>query len=621
MKRKRYVEAETHYRRAADLYPDNVVLREKLGTVKVKLGELEAAAAIFQEILDVYPGDIWVANRLADAFRFLDRFADAKQLLSRSLAKHPRSSRLRIMALFFDCLPEDNPEIQQALCGELPNYSSGYYPAVSTPPGFTFARKSIAYNNFTSELVNVVNNRRITTGQPGSYAKTIHILGSSQVYSSCNEDGHTIVSQVQQKCNSSASAPIRVVNRGVGGQMVDHALIQVLTIEMAPGDIVVVAPLLEITTQKRGNFEEVVSYIREIEKVCRSRGAHFFVTFFPTIFLMKNPSKRELDLQRMTAGKFWLGRYRARIRKNRAKLLSAVEDLNVRRIDMEDILDRPHTLGEIFVDWEHFNYRANHLMADAMYRQLAPVLTADAPAPAPHSPNRELKMKAIQKMQKTALDHFSTKSDIIAWVKEARHSDFDGCGKIGAVVMNCNPFTYGHQHLVRQAASMVDGLYVFVVEEDKSFFRFSDRFAMVSRGVADIGGRIHVVPSGKFIISSFSFAEYFAKEEAVTPPDPTVDVVLFGSVIAHSLRITHRFVGEEPFCLTTNEYNDTMMFLLPDMGVEMHVIPRLENDREAISATAARRALRDNDMDTLRRLTPPTTMEILVQGKYIGHAE
>lgn len=41
--------------------------------------------------------------------------------------------------------------------------------------------------------------------------------------------------------------------------------------------------------------------------------------------------------------------------------------------------------------------------------------------------------------------------------------------KIGAIVMNCNPFTLGHRYLIETASKQVDTLYIFVVEENKSF--------------------------------------------------------------------------------------------------------------------------------------------------------
>jgi len=46
-----------------------------------------------------------------------------------------------------------------------------------------------------------------------------------------------------------------------------------------------------------------------------------------------------------------------------------------------------------------------------------------------------------------------------------------GAGKrIAAVVVNCNPFTLGHRHLIETAAAANDTVHVFVVTEDRSVF-------------------------------------------------------------------------------------------------------------------------------------------------------
>ena len=58
-------------------------------------------------------------------------------------------------------------------------------------------------------------------------------------------------------------------------------------------------------------------------------------------------------------------------------------------------------------------------------------------------------------------------------------------GKVGAAVMNCNPFTIGHRYLIETAAKECDLLYIFVLSEDKSEFSFADRLEMVKRGTAD----------------------------------------------------------------------------------------------------------------------------------------
>lgn len=53
--------------------------------------------------------------------------------------------------------------------------------------------------------------------------------------------------------------------------------------------------------------------------------------------------------------------------------------------------------------------------------------------------------------------------------------------KVGAIVMNANPFTYGHRYLVEEALKCYDYLIVFVVEEDKSELPFDDRVRSLAK--------------------------------------------------------------------------------------------------------------------------------------------
>ena len=57
-------------------------------------------------------------------------------------------------------------------------------------------------------------------------------------------------------------------------------------------------------------------------------------------------------------------------------------------------------------------------------------------------------------------------------------ADLDKTKKIGAVVVNCNPFTLGHKFLIEESSKRVDTLIVFVVSEDESVFTFNERFAI-----------------------------------------------------------------------------------------------------------------------------------------------
>ena len=183
----------------------------------------------------------------------------------------------------------------------------------------------------------------------------------------------------------------------------------------------------------------------------------------------------------------------------------------------------------------------------------------------------------------------------------------------GSIVMNCNPFTKGHRYLIEYASKQVDRLYIFVVNEDKSFFKFEDRFEMVKEGTSDIGNVV-VVPSGKFIISSLTFPEYFMKDYVKEKNfDVSLDVETFCKHIAPPLCIKKRYVGEEPFDPVTENYSESMRRILPQYGMEFYEIPRLALDESrVINATRVRQLLKEKDYTELEEYVPQSTYRILV---------
>ena len=189
---------------------------------------------------------------------------------------------------------------------------------------------------------------------------------------------------------------------------------------------------------------------------------------------------------------------------------------------------------------------------------------------------------------------------------------------IGAIVMNCNPFTRGHMYLIEQALKQVEFLYVFVVEEDLSEFSFKDRFAIVKENCRGFNN-VKVLPSGRYMISSFTFAEYFKKDDLQDQNIiPVKDVNLFGSAIAPCLNIKTRFVGEEPFDKVTRQYNEAMKRMLGDFGINLVEIPRLQfPNGEVINATKVRRLLKEGNIKACRAyLTEATYSYIIKSDKY-----
>lgn len=179
--------------------------------------------------------------------------------------------------------------------------------------------------------------------------------------------------------------------------------------------------------------------------------------------------------------------------------------------------------------------------------------------------------------------------------------------KIAALVMNANPFTLGHQYLVEKAARENDLLHLFIVSEDASLVPFKVRKQLVMEGTAHLDN-ICYHDSGPYIISNATFPSYFQKDEnAVIESHAMLDLTIF-TEIARTLGINRRYVGEEPNSLVTGIYNQIMSEKLPENGIECVIVPRKTDGEKAISASTVRQAIKDNDMDTLRKLVPESTL-------------
>lgn len=188
----------------------------------------------------------------------------------------------------------------------------------------------------------------------------------------------------------------------------------------------------------------------------------------------------------------------------------------------------------------------------------------------------------------------------------------DAAKTIGAIVMNANPFTKGHRYLVEQAAAQCDVLHLFVVEEDRSVFPFAHRLALVEQGTSDLAN-VRVHPGGPYIISDATFPRYFLKEtDDAAVMQTELDAQVFAAAIAPALNITVRFVGTEPNCGLTDQYNRALQAVLPQHGIRLVEIPRIQSGDQAISASRVRAMLAQGcGVEELADLLPPTTAAYL----------
>jgi len=139
---------------------------------------------------------------------------------------------------------------------------------------------------------------------------------------------------------------------------------------------------------------------------------------------------------------------------------------------------------------------------------------------------------------------------------------------------------------------------------------------LVKRGTADLPN-VTVLPTGPYLISSATFPTYFLKEQSQTEQiHCLLDIEVFCKYYAPKFGITRRYVGTEPLCAVTNQYNEALAAFLPEKGIELRQLVRKEIDGTPVSASAVRAALEQKDSETLRKIVPQTTFDYLTT-KYL----
>ena len=276
--------------------------------------------------------------------------------------------------------------------------------------------------------------------------------------------------------------------------------------------------------------------------------------------------------------------------------------------DCSKLFDHPNKIGEWFTDSTlHTNAKGNQAIGTYM----GDVLEKTNSLYLAEKPEEELKKQSKQEDILEKVNHkFELKelNEYLQWVKKHKKQG----EKHGAIVMNCNPFTRGHQYLIEIAASKVDVLYIFVVEENRSFFPFKDRMDLVKKGTAHLNNVV-VLPSGKFIISATTFPGYFYKDgNKEIEVDTSFDIEIFGKYIAPALDIKIRFAGEEPNDFVTRKYNEEMEETLPKHNVEFIEIKRKEAGGQVISASLVRKLLEKRDFEKIKPLVPQDTFNYLI---------
>ncbi|WNZ93284.1 [citrate (pro-3S)-lyase] ligase [Streptococcus iniae] len=177
-----------------------------------------------------------------------------------------------------------------------------------------------------------------------------------------------------------------------------------------------------------------------------------------------------------------------------------------------------------------------------------------------------------------------------------------------AIVLNANPFTLGHLHLIEKAALENEVLHLFMVSDDSSLIPFHIRKELILAGTAHLDNIIYH-ETGPYIISQATFPSYFQKDkQSVIVSQAKLDLTIF-TAIANQLGIHKRYVGQEPHSQVTGIYNAIMQEYLPQEGIDCVLIPRKEVNGQIISASTVRQYLKDKQVNKIKPLVPKTTYD------------
>lgn len=183
---------------------------------------------------------------------------------------------------------------------------------------------------------------------------------------------------------------------------------------------------------------------------------------------------------------------------------------------------------------------------------------------------------------------------------------------VASIVMNANPFTLGHLHLIEKAAKENNIVHVFVVSEEVSVIPFEVRYELIKKGTEHLTNVI-IHKAGPYIISSATFPSYFVKDDiAAVEVHARLDLEVFKTYIVPALGIKNRYVGEEPYCEVTKTYNNIMKNCLEAEGIQCNIVPRLKSYNKPISASRVRELIRNNNIEGIKDIVPKSTYEYFI---------
>lgn len=489
-----------------------------------------------------------------------------------------------------------------------------YVHDVMDVPGIVWRKDSYTNIDKKSELINVFNGIRQTVRQNDNQPECrILMYGDSRMYGVGVEDKDTLPSQLQFLLESN-NYNIDVINLGIRGDVLANIYERIENDVFKENDILIIFLTVfstysfEQKTNTRFQYNTILNSL--INKVLL-RNLRLLIFKFPDIRIKKNTTDLEKFFQKSLS-----------INKKYTLICPDFSfKVDNRYIDMQSVVDKIPEQSSAFWDFFHPSPILNRELAKYIYPYIERSINGKNKFCAKYinmnEREQEKSRSEFEKFKNNCLREYilQEKRNILSAKRlYKKYPKFSVCKgeKIGAIVMNCNPFSLGHVYLVEEALKISDYIYLFIVSEDKSKFSFEHRLFMVRKYFAN-NKKIIVLPSGNLMISSLTFPEYFDKSSnSDRNIDTSLDIVFFANIIAKNFNISIRFVGDEPYCNTTRQYNAIMKSELPKYGIELREIKR-KTDKNGlpISASNIRECINCNNLDKLKDLVPQISYDII----------
>jgi hypothetical protein len=475
-------------------------------------------------------------------------------------------------------------------------YKNGYFPThfSSVEEYENFMRNIKRKYKFQNGRVHVEIDSEVQNESENLDSDKIIFFCDSRFLNFYCRNEYRMKSILMQLLNRNSNINYKIENYSIGGFSNEQVMFQLTNTYLNKNSIVIIDRIEE-------------PYLLAVAKqYCQKYSCRLIYYFIPNIFSRNTITDYEKWFIEQSAKKENETYFNKKLRE---KIKLAAKAMDIEFYEPPDDFFNSNKI--IFLDHVHFGDYGIEIIA----KHLHEIITHPVPSHSINNICEEFHITPEEKIKyaNSIMPYLVPDIPIYLNGLKKNKQNFANCG---AIVMNCNPFTLGHRYLIEYAASKVEHLYIFVVEEDKSEISFRDRFKLVKKNIADLSN-ITVLPSSKFIISTITFAGYFGKstfsEEQAVEQDVSFDLLIFATAIAPILNIKTRFVGEEPLDPVTKHYNEEMKKILPEYGCNVIEIPRLQKNGSTVSASHVRKLLKEKNFREIEKIVPKVTLKYLMK--------